>query len=254
MLLCTDVGNTNIKFAFYDGEKQILKTKVSTDPAKTDDEFAVELYTIIKINGVDKSKIDGSILSSVVPKVTEALCKAIKTITGVETMVLNHKFRTDMEVLIDNPASLGTDLLAMCVGAKALYPCPCTVISLGTATTIVRVDGEGRYRGGCIAPGVSISLDALTSRGALLPSIQLNAPEKSVSTNTEDCIRGGIVFGTACMLDGMTARFDAETGEKATVIATGGLAQKIVPNCSRDIIINDDLVLEGLRIIYSLNK
>ena len=254
MLLCADVGNTNIKFALYEGDKRIFKTKFSTDPAKTDDEFAVELYTIFKINSIDKSRIDGVILSSVVPKVTEALLKAVKTVTGHDTMLLSCRLRTDMELMIDNPASLGTDLLAMCVGAKALYPCPATVISLGTATTIVRIDAQGRYRGGCIAPGVSISLDALTSRGALLPSIELKAPEKSVCTNTEDCIRSGVVFGTACMLDGMIERFNSESGDKATVIATGGLAQKIIPNCSSDIIINDDLVLEGLRIIYSLNK
>lgn len=254
MLLCTDVGNTNIKFALYEGKKQLVKLKFSTNPRKTEDEFAAELHTILSINGFNSGDIDGSIISSVVPMVTEALCKAIKKISGVKTLVLGPGVKSGLDLRIDNPATLGTDILAMCVAAKELYPCPAVIIGLGTATTIVYLDEQKRYCGGAISPGVSISLNALTNNGALLPSVDLTPPKKIIGTNTEDCIRSGVIIGTACMLDGMIERFNEERNVKSTVIATGGLAQSIVKNCKYDIILNDDLILEGLRLIFEKNK
>ena len=254
MLLCTDVGNTNIKFALFEGEKIIGKLRFSTDPYKTDDEYAAELYTTFRINGIDLKKITGSIISSVVPKVTSPLCKASDKIAGLNTLVLGPGVKSGLDLRIDNPASLGSDILAMCVAAKELYSAPSVIIGLGTATTIVYLDDKKRYCGGAISPGVTISLDALTNHGALLPSVDLNSPKKVICTNTEDCIKSGIIFGTACMLDGMIDRFNEERGCESTVIATGGLASSIVNNCKHDIIINDDLILEGLRIIYGKNN
>ncbi len=251
MLLCTDVGNTNIKFALYEDDKQVIKLKISTDPSKTDDEFAVELYTIFKINRINIRSISGSVLSSVVPKVTEQLVKAIEKVAKIKTLVLGPGVRSGLDLRIDNPASLGSDILAMCVAAKEFYPCPAIVIGLGTATTIVYLDEQRRYCGGAISPGVTISLDALTNRGALLPSVDMTPPKKFINTNTENCIKSGVILGTACMLDGMIERFNEERGVNSTVIATGGLAQSIVPNCKTEIVINDDLILEGLRLIYN---
>lgn len=254
MLLCIDVGNTNIKFALYEDKKQLVKLKFSTNARTTDDEFAASLYAILRINGFDPKDIDGSIISSVVPRVTEALCKAVQKIAEVKTLVLGPGVKSGLDLRIDNPATLGTDILAMCVAAKELYPCPAVIIGLGTATTIVYLDKDKRYCGGTISPGVSISLDALTNNGALLPSVDLTPPKKVIGTNTEDCIRSGIINGTACMLDGMIERFNNEKGKAKTIIATGGLAQSIVKNCKCDIIVNDDLILEGLRIIFDKNN
>ncbi len=254
MLLCTDVGNTNIKFALYKDDAIIGKLRFSTDPYKTDDEYAAELYTIFRINGVDLKQINGSIISSVVPKVTSPLCKAIEKIAGIKTLVLGPGVKSGLDLRIDNPSSLGSDILAMCVAAKELYSCPAVIIGLGTATTVVYLDEKKRYCGGAISPGVTISLDALTHHGALLPSVDLNPPKKVICTNTEDCIKSGIIFGTACMLDGMIDRFNEERNTNAVVIATGGLANSIVKNCKHDVVINDDLILEGLRIIYNKNK
>lgn len=254
MLLCTDVGNTHIKLALYEKDKIILKLRVATDSKKTEDEFAANLYGVFLINGVDIKKLEGSIISSVVPKITTPFCKAIKKLTGINTIVVGPGVKSGLDLRIDNPSSLGADLLCMCVAAKELYPCPAIVIGLGTATTIVYLNENKCYCGGAITAGVNISLDALTTGGALLPSVDLDPPKKSICTNTEDCIKSGIIFGTACMLDGMIDRFNKETGLSSTVIATGGLAQSIVNNCKNDIIINDDLVLEGLKIIYNKNK
>ena len=254
MLLCTDVGNTNIKLALYENDKIILKLRVATDSKKTDDEFAAELHGIFLINGFDVKKLDGSIISSVVPKVTAPFCKAIKKLTGIDTIVVGPGVKSGLDLRIDNPATLGADILCMCVAAKEMYSCPAIVIGLGTATTIVYINENKCYCGGAITAGVNISLDALTNNGALLPSVDLEPPKKSICTNTEDCIKSGIIFGTACMLDGMIERFNEESGMSSTVIATGGLAQSIVKNCKHNIVINDELVLEGLRIIYSKNK
>ena len=254
MLLCIDVGNTNIKLALYESDKIILKLRVATDMRKTEDEFAASMHAVFLINNVDSKDIDGAIISSVVPKVTKPLCDAVKKLTGVNTVVVGPGVKSGLDLRIDNPASLGADILCMCVAAKELYPCPSIVIGLGTATTIVYLNKNKCYCGGAITAGVNISLDALTNKGALLPSVDLNPPEKSVCTNTEDCIKSGIIFGTACMLDGMIERYIEETGEIETIVATGGLAQSIAKNCKNEIIINDDLVLEGLKIIYSKNK
>lgn len=254
MLLCTDVGNTNIKFALYKGKAQLLKFKFSTNPRNTEDEFSADLYTTLKINGFEPEDIDGSIISSVVPIVTEALCKAIKKISGVKTLILGPGVKSGLDLRIDNPATLGTDLLAMGVAAKEMYPCPAVVIGLGTATTIFYLDKNKKYCGGTISPGVSISLDALTRGGALLPSVDFTSPKTVIGTNTEDCMRSGIINGTACMIDGMIERFNAERDPAATIIATGGLAQSIVKNCKCDIIVNDDLILEGLRLIFEKNS
>ena len=254
MLLCTDVGNTNIKFAIYKDNKIILKLRFSTDSKKTEDEFAAGLHTVFEINNVDTGKIKGSVMSSVVPKVTAPLKKAIDKLTGVKTLVVGPGVKSGLDLRIDNPATLGSDLLCMCVAVKELYTCPAVVIGLGTATTIVYLNENKCYCGGAITAGVNISLDALTTGGALLPSVDLDPPKKSICTNTEDCIKSGIIFGTACMLDGMIDRFNEEAGVSSTVIATGGLAPSIVGNCKNDIIINDELVLEGLKIIYNKNS
>lgn len=254
MILCTDVGNTNIKFGLYEGDKQIVRLRFSTDSKKTDDELAVELFTIFKINNVDIKKIEGSIISSVVPAVTEPLVKAIKTVTGNDSLVLGPGVKSGLDLRIDNPSTLGSDIVAMCVAVKELYSCPAVIIGLGTATTIVYLNEKKCYCGGAISPGIGISLDALTNHGALLPSIDLKAPKKVISTNTEDCIRSGMIFGAASMLDGMIDRYNEEAGVSSTVIATGGLASTVIGNCKHDITVNDDLVLEGLRFIYFKNN
>lgn len=254
MLLCTDVGNTNIKFALYDGDKPGIKLRFATNQNKTADDYAVELYTIFKINSIDASQITGSIISSVVPKVTRPLCKAINKVCNTDTVVVGPGVKTGLDLRIDNPISLGSDIVSMCVAVKENYSCPAVVIGMGTATTIVYLNDKQCYCGGAIIPGVSISLDALTNSGALLPDVDIEATDKAICTNTEECIQSGVVHGTACMIDGMIEKFKEETNSDPLIIATGGLAENIVNNCKNDIIINDDLIMDGLKIIFAKNK
>lgn len=253
MLLCTDVGNTNIKFALFNGDKLQMKLIFSTTHHKTADDYAVELYTIFQLNNVSADDIKGSIISSVVPVVTTPLKKAIKNVTGIESMIVGPGLKTGLDIRLDNPATVGSDIVCTCVALKELYPCPVIVVGLGTATTILYMNEQKAYCGGTILPGVQISLDALTKSAALLPSVNLNEPKKVIGTNTADCIQNGIIFGNASMIDGMIERFENEVGAKCTHIATGGFASTITKYCKTDITVNDDLILEGLRIIYNKN-
>lgn len=253
MLLCTDVGNTNIKFAIFDGDALLMKMRFSTNHSKTADDYAVDLYTIFEINKLDVNKIKGSIISSVVPTITEPLINAIKTVTSTESLVVGPGIKSGLDIRLDNPSAVGSDIVCICVAVKELYTCPAIVIGLGTATTILYINSKKAYCGGAIFPGVQVSLEALTTKCALLPSVNITEPKKVIGTNTSDCIRNGIIFGNASMIDGMIERYEEETGEKCTLVATGGNASSVIRYCKKDIVINDDLVLLGLKIIYDKN-
>ena len=198
--------------------------------------------------------IDGSIISSVVPQVTRSLSAAVKMLTGVVPLVADNTIRSDLTVQIDDPTTLGSDLLVAAVGALDIYQPPLIIIDMGTATTVTAVDADGAFRGGAIIPGVQLSLSALASNTSLLPSISLDAPPKAIGTNTVDCMKSGSILGTALLLDGMIDRMEAELGQKAAVVATGGLARCIVPICQHEILLNEDLLLIGLAVLYEKNK
>ncbi len=253
MLLVIDIGNTNIKFGLFKDEDLVLLARFSTDRTKTSDEFAGEFHALLSLYDVDKSQIDGCIISSVVPQVLRTVRQAINKAVGVEPLVVGPGIKTGLNIKIDNPSSTGADLVTGCVAALHLYGAPTIVISLGTATTIIVLDKTGAMIGGAISPGVAISLTALSDKTALLPSVAMEAPQRVIGKNTDECIRSGLVLGNACMIDGMIDRINKELGCECTVVATGGIAQDIIPSCSHDIIIRDDLMLQGLRIIYNKN-
>lgn len=253
MLLTADVGNTNIKLGIFDGDVLRYKLRFATNDKMTSDEFAVELYTFFQIYRIDYKKIDGAIISSVVPKVTDPLREAIEIVTKVRSLIIGPGLKSGMDLKIDRPETLGGDIVCGCVGAYEKFGGPVIVIFMGTATVIAYVDENCAYHGGIIAPGVGISLDALTSRGALLPAVDMQAPKKAICTNTVDCIRSGIVNGTACMLDGMIDRFMKEAGKDCKIIATGGLAPKMIRNCTHQISFEENIILDGLRSIYYRN-
>lgn len=254
MLLTIDVGNTNMKIGLYDNNELHRIIKISTDSHKTADEIAVDMYTLFKVYSVDPFSIDSCIICCVVPRITKRLKAAVKSVTGVDALVVGPGVKTGVNIHIDDPATLGADLVVACAAAQSMFDTPCIVISMGTATAMFVIDKNRIMQGGTISPGVSISLDALTNHGALLPSIELNAPKNIIGKNTDDSIRAGVVLGTACMIDGMIDKIEKELGYKCTVIATGGIAPMIVNSCSHDIILKDDLILEGLRIIYQKNS
>lgn len=254
MLLVFDVGNTNIKLGLFEGENLIMIARTSTDESKTGDELALEIKGIFEVYGFSLAEVDGIIISSVVPVVLTNLKRSVKLLFKMEPLVVGPGLKTGINLKIDNPASAGADLVTGCVGAAEIYKLPCIAISMGTATTVFVIDENKSMIGGAIIPGVGTSLNALVKEGALLPSVGIHAPEKVVGKNTDECMRSGIVIGTAAMIDGMIDRIQEETGFKCSLVATGGLAAEIVPSCHHKIELRDDLMLQGLRLIYEKNK
>ncbi|MCL2632933.1 MAG: type III pantothenate kinase [Oscillospiraceae bacterium] len=257
MLLTIDAGNTNIVFAVFDDEKIVLESRIDTNSARMADQYAIMLMDILKLYGIDSNVSDGiygAIISSVVPPITKQLSLAVKRLFEIDALVVEPGLKTGLNIKIDNPAELGADLVCGAVAAKTLYPCPCIAIDLGTVSKVMALDKDGALLGGVLAPGVGISFEAMAGKTALLPLVSADKLKKVIGTNTTDCIRAGILTGTASMLDGLIEKFEAEIGERCSVIATGGFSEIITTFCKRDIIINKHLVCEGLRIIYSKNK
>lgn len=255
MFLAIDIGNTNITLGVYENNQIRFVSRLATDRSRTTDQYALEFKQILELYGISTNCFSGSAMSSVVPELSGEICEAVKKITGVEPMTLGPGIKTGMNILIDNPAQLGADLLAGCVGAAALYPLPCLVIDLGTASKISVVDRNGSFCGCTIAPGIGISLDALSARTSQLPNISLKTPAKAIGKNTIDSMQSGTVFGYASMIDGMCEKLEEELGEKImTTVATGGLAKDLVKSCKREIVYNGELILYGLKVLYNKNK
>ena len=254
MILAIDIGNTNIVMGCFDGDKILFRERVSTNQAATDLEYAVTIKTALHMHGFNSKDITGAIISSVVPSVTNTFKRAIEKYAGVDVKVVGPGIKTGLSIKIDNPAQLGSDLVVDAAAGINEYPVPLIIIDMGTATTLSVVDKNKNYIGGMIVTGMAVSTDALISRTSQLPKIAFETPKKLIGSNTVDCMKSGIMYSTACSLDGLTERIEEELGEKCTVVATGGLASTIVPLCKRDIILDDDLLLKGLMLIYNKNK
>lgn len=254
MILALDIGNTNIVVGCIDREKTYFIERLSTVRTKTELEYAVDIKTVLDIYHIKKSDIEGCIISSVVPQMTNIARLAAEKILKKEVMVLGPGVKTGLNIMMDNPGQLGADLVADAVAGLAEYPVPFIVIDMGTATTVSVVNEKKQYIGGMILPGVRISLDALTSRASQLSGISLEAPKRIIGKNTIDCMKSGLLYSNAAALDGIVERIEEELGQKTTVIATGGLAKKVIPHCKREIILDEDLLLKGLLVIYEKNK
>ena len=254
MILAIDVGNTNIVIGCIDGGEILNVVRIHTDTRETEAEYTIKLKEIIYAYGMDLKSIDGAILSSVVPPVTEAIRRAVRQLTGLDCMVVGPGVRTGMNVRVDDPVTVAGDLIVGGVAAMHYYGTPAIVLDLGTATTATVIDRNGCFSGGAIMPGVKLSYGALAAGTSLLPEISITPPKKCIATNTVDCMRSGAVFGTAAMIDGLIDRMEEELGMKCTVVATGGLASSIVPCCRHEIVCDDDLLLKGMWYLYEKNK
>lgn len=254
MILAIDVGNTNIVIGCIDGERILFNERVSTNHRATDLEYAIQLKTITEIHNIDKNDIEGAVMSSVVPSVTNVISRAVKKLIDIDTMIVGPGIKTGLRILMDNPAQLGSDLVVDAVAGINFYTAPLIIIDMGTATTMSVIDKNGSYIGGTIIPGMRTSLDALVSGAAQLPKIPLTKPERVIGTYTAACMRSGIMNFTAAGIDGCIDRIEDELGYKCTAVATGGLAGLVTPLCRRRIIYDHDLLLKGLMVIYNKNK
>lgn len=253
MILTIDIGNTNMNLGLFDGDTLFMRARLVTERQKTEDQFAVEFTQLFSMHQIPPQQIDGCIISSVVPEITVAVSTAIQWLTKKKPMVLQPGIKTGLNILIDNPAQLGADLAAGAVGASANYPLPAFVIDLGTATKIYAIDKNKGFRGCMIAPGIAISLKALTDTSSLLPTISLEPPKKACGTNSVESMQSGVILGTAAMIDGLLDRFTEELGEPQSILATGGLASFIVPICRHEVQYDGNLILKGLKAIYEKN-
>ena len=250
-----DAGNTYIVIGVLDEENVLLSCRLKTDRFKTSDEYAVILYELLDIHGIDRAVLEGGIISSVVPNLKQVLQEAVRKVTGRMSMIVGPGLKNGLKIQIDNPAQLGSDLVAEAVAAAAEYPGPVLIFDMSTATTVSVVGKKGNYLGGMIIPGLVVSLEALYAQTAQLPHISLaEKPRGVVGTNTNDCIVNGVIYGCAAMIDGLVERISEEMGESPTVIAMGEYCEEIVPYCRRKILIDKELLLKGLRIIYLRNR
>lgn len=254
MILTIDIGNSNIVLGGVEDESIVFEARLRTDATKTSDEYCVDLKSLLDVYRIQVESIEGAIIASVVPQVLNSLQTAVKKLTGKQSLVVGPGLKTGLNIKIENPAQTGADLVVGSVAALREHRPPMIVVDMGTATTMVVLDQSGALIGGCICPGVKISMDALTDRTALLPGLQLDQPKQAIGRNTIECMRSGIMLGNACMLDGMVERMEAELGSKTTVVVTGGIAKFIVPMCRTPIIYDKDLLIKGLAVLYKENK
>lgn len=254
MLLAIDIGNTNLVIGCIKDDKILFKARIATDRLRTSDQYGVEIKNMMEAYGVQLSEIDDCIISSVVPPVFNSVRTGVIKILGKQPMVVGPGLKTGLNIHMDVPSQVGSDRIVIAVAALAEYTAPLILMDLGTATTIEVVEPDNVYLGGIIFPGVRVSLDALTSRTSQLPGISLDKPKQVIGKNTVDCMRSGMMYGTAAMLDGLVDRIEEELGHTSTIIATGGLAQFITPLCKHDIILEKNLLLKGLNILYKKNK
>ncbi len=254
MIIAIDVGNTNIVVGCIDDQGIIFEERLSANRHRTEMEYAISLKSILDLHEIRKEEIEGGIIASVAPELTDVLRSALHKFSIENVKVVGPGVRTGMNIVIDNPGQLGSDLLVDAVAAAAEYPLPVIIVDLGTATTFCIVNQKKQYIGGVVLPGVRTGLDSLVSKTSLLPQIALDAPKHVIGRNTIEAMKSGVIFGNASAIDSMIRRIEKELGESCHVVATGALAGAVIPYCEHEIPVDKDLLLKGLKIIYDKNR
>ncbi len=252
MILVLDVGNSEIKLGIFDGDDLLVFERIITDRAKTANEYLSVFEGIMRDRCINIHDLIGASVSCVVPQAAQAVFDAVYSLIGKKPFVIKPDLKLGIELCIDEPDTLGADLAVSCAAANRIYSHPSIVIGLGTATTFSVIDKNGCMIGGCIMPGAALSEDALADKTGL-PHIEYTAPDKVIGKNTDECMRSGLITGTAAMIDGMCDRIEKELGYDCNIIATGGLSGLIIPHCKRNITLDKELTIKGLNILYHLN-
>lgn len=253
MVLVIDIGNTNIVLGGYEGDRLCFTGRCATEPRKTQEEYALTIQGILSLYHYAPEQVEGGIISSVVPALRPVLHQAMERLTGHDFLLVGSGIKTGLRIRTENPAQLGSDLVADAVAAVAEYPVPLVIFDMGTATTVSVVDGQGCYLGGMIVPGAKTASDALSTSAAQLPAITLVKHPPIIGRNTVECMQAGVLYGHAAMVDGLLQRLEETLGAPLTPIATGGLADLVVPLCQRTIQVDPYLQLKGLFILYQKN-
>ena len=254
MILAVDIGNTNVVLGCMEDGKILFLERMATDRRATEMEYLVRIRSVLKYRDIDPAKLEGAIICSVVPIVTMNIRPAVEQLTGKQAVVVGPGLKTGLRINIDNPGALGADRVADAVAAVNLYSVPLITIDMGTATTVGVVDETKTFIGGMIVPGVMVSLNALAGGTAQLPHISLDPPKYAIGRNTVECMQNGIIYHNAAGVDGMIDRIEQQLGKKCTVVMTGGLSAVIAPHCKHEMIVDPELLLKGLMILYRKNS
>lgn len=256
MLLAIDIGNSTMFIGLFDENREMkFLSSIDTDGRKTADQISIDLMNIFTLYHVDLQSVTGAIFSSVVPGINFMMEKALTRLLGRPPMVVGPGVKTGLNIRMEVHNQLGADIVASAVSALEKYPAPIIMVEMGTATTISYISAKRTYEGGLMFPGVYLSMNALSEQAALLSDISLEHPKNLIGKNSEDCMRNGIVYGTAAMLDGIIDRIKAMIpDEQPTVVATGTPAPVITRYCRNEIIYDKYLLMEGLLAIYEKNK
>ena len=253
MILAIDAGNTTIVIGCIEGDEVLFMERLTTKLKRTRTEFTISIKSILRLHNIDESSITGAIVSSVVPQIVDDVTDSVKALTGVEVLRVGPGIKTGLNIVIDNPAQLGSDLLADGVAAAAKYGAPVIVIDMGTATTVSLIEEGDKYVGGIILPGVVTSFDALVANTSLLQSVGIEAPGSVLGKNTIDCLKSGLIFGNAAAIDGLIDRIEEEKGLEMKIVATGGISHKVIPYCRHEIVLDEELLIYGLKLLYDKN-
>lgn len=254
MLLCIDIGNTNITFGLYEGATLGPRWRIRTIHDKMPDEYGILLLQLFRHRGYSPEDVTGVSIASVVPPLTPIFDTLCREYLGQEPLMVDAGVRTGVRIRYDNPREVGADRVVDAAAVRALYGTPACVVDFGTATTFDAISADGDYLGGAIAPGIGIAAEALFARTAKLPRVEITRPPSVIGRNTVQSIQSGLLFGYVGLVEGMVARFRAELGPQMRVVATGGLAELIARETSVIEIVDPWLTLHGLRIIYELNR
>lgn len=256
MILAVDIGNTNIVIGGFHNGIFSFTERIATSHSKTACEYYIGIKNVLLLNNVKFTDIEGAVISSVVPSVTGTVENALSELIGYgKIFVAGYGIKTGInKILTDSPEKIGTDRIVDASGVIAYYSLPTVIIDMGTATTISVVDSNKNFIGGIIMAGVKISLEALAGKTSQLPKVSFEPPENIIGKNTSDCMKSGIIYGTASCIDGLISRIEKSIGQKVTAVATGGMSGLIVPYCQHEIIHDENLLLKGLVNIYSLNN
>lgn len=254
MILCIDIGNTNIKMGLYEDGKLVTHWRIFTDISKLADEYAVLLLSLFTSENIEKEKIDGCAISSVVPELTVAFHDLVKRHLGLEAVIVGQVKKPVIRINTDNPAEVGPDLIANAVGAISLFGTPVIVVGFGTATTFAAVSKDKVFEGVAIAPGIGTGAESLFKAAAMLPAVDLHKPDQVIGKNTILSLQSGLIYGFAGLVEGIVARMKKELGGEARVVATGGLAGLISGEVDCIDAVEPELTLLGVRIIYEHNQ
>jgi type III pantothenate kinase len=254
MLLAVDIGNTNVTLGVFAGERLRATWRIATVHDRMPDEYGVLISQLFGHRALDPADISGVAVASVVPALTNVFTEVSRTYLGHDPLIVDAGVRTGVRIRYENPKEVGADRVVDCAAVQAKYGGPACVVDFGTATTFDAISREGDYLGGAIAPGIGIAAEALFSRASKLYRVEIAAPPRAIGTNSAMAMQSGIFLGYVALVEGLVARFRKELGDDMKVIATGGLAEAVARETSVIQYVDPWLTLEGLRIVYALNR